>query len=155
MWSGIAVGVWGIPNKNFKNSRDPEWHMKQKGKKFHLMGILKGCLEPIKHYQCQKKGQEVHHCVTYKTTFHAFSFLSFLRSQNCWRKMLPFPSEDAVDSSHLLGVIFTIPLSWDAVLSPRSLLQEKGGKTLLTGRISSFGHGSSFLLLVAPSVPGC
>ena len=36
--------------------------MKQKEKKFHLLEILKGHLEPTSDNQCQKKGQEVILC---------------------------------------------------------------------------------------------
>lgn len=54
MWA-LFVSVWGILNKTFKNSRAPEWHINQKGKKFHLLGILKCHLEPTKYNQCQKR----------------------------------------------------------------------------------------------------
>ena len=72
--------------------------MKQKEKKFRLLEILKGHLEPSADNQCQKRVKKSSYVLN-KATFHPCSFLFSLRGQDCWRKRLPFSSEDATDSS--------------------------------------------------------
>lgn len=90
-----------------------------------------------------KKGQEVHHGVTYKATFCLCSFLSILRSQMWWRERFPFSSEDAVDSfastRPLLHYFSVLATSANCYISSPC----ERGQTLIWP-ISSFGHCSPF-----------
>lgn len=65
--SVLLAGGEGILNENNKNPRGSEQHMKQRGKKSHLLGLPKGHLCPAECNWCQEvRGPRLHrwqsHC---------------------------------------------------------------------------------------------
>lgn len=145
MWA-LYVSVWGILNKTFKNSRAPERHINQKGKKFHLLGILKSHLEPTKYNQCQKRVKK------YITVSHTKLPSVPTHPSPSWEvrtdggRGFPFLLRMLLTALCLLGFFAStilLLLCWHPGWLLHLVSMWKEGETL-TWPISSLGHCSSF-----------